>query len=258
MSDTHMSDTQKLDDLCAYLDRLAEYSEKPITQIKDHDGLRYHEAALVSRTGIHFNLADQGADAVWMEIERLPRHDPPMPDEAISDWIKLPNDPNQRPDALDALTVTVGQEQAQAWLDAGTARADYVRKPLRDDAAPDTRDVTLFLEDDPDTRAAVDSYLNDAWHPWAASEAPRRETMAIYDQFFALQQSIETAGSEHPRELVWGIGVARWETPRATFDIPLLQCRVEIEVDDATGALRIRPRQPGVGGQQNAELNITP
>ena len=49
-------------------------------------------------------------------------------------------------------------------------------------------------------------------------------------------------GAESPVELIWGIGVVNWQKDGRLLDRPLLERRVEIELDDTRGGLiRIRP-----------------
>jgi hypothetical protein len=49
-------------------------------------------------------------------------------------------------------------------------------------------------------------------------------------------------GSESPIELVWGIGVVNWQKDGRLVDRPLVERRVDIELDDKRGGLiRIRP-----------------
>jgi hypothetical protein len=50
-------------------------------------------------------------------------------------------------------------------------------------------------------------------------------------------------GAEQPLELVWGIGLARWNKDGFEVDLPLLERLVEIEIDEgAGGEIRLRPR----------------
>jgi hypothetical protein len=49
-------------------------------------------------------------------------------------------------------------------------------------------------------------------------------------------------GTESPIELMWGIGVVNWQKDGRLLDRPLLESRVDIELDDKRGGLiRVRP-----------------
>ena len=53
---------------------------------------------------------------------------------------------------------------------------------------------------------------------------------------------IEVGGAESPIELMWGVGVVHWEKDGRVVDRPLLERRVDIELDDGRGGLiRVRP-----------------
>jgi hypothetical protein len=53
---------------------------------------------------------------------------------------------------------------------------------------------------------------------------------------------VEIGGNESPIEIVWGIGVVRWQKDGRVIDRPLLELRVDLELDDTRGGLiRVRP-----------------
>ena len=59
---------------------------------------------------------------------------------------------------------------------------------------------------------------------------------------------MEVGGSESPIELIWGVGVVNWQKDGRIIDRPLLERRVDIELDDARGGLiRIRPTSADAG-----------
>lgn len=238
-----MSDTKRLTELVDYLGEIASLSEKSVDRVRDHGGICYHEVDLSDRRGIHIDLAEEAEGEVWLRIDRLQRTDPDLPDPELRDWIRVSNDPAKAPEIQRTIVRTLPRPQADALVEAGKADAEDVSTPMREDADPDTRDVFLRLDRDPDTEAALQRYIDEVWRPWADAEAPVRETIRIYDRLFSLQQSIETEGAEKPREVVCGIGMARWRTDTATFDVPLVEQLVEIEIGEEDGAIRVRPRQ---------------
>ena len=100
--------------------------------------------------------------------------------------------------------------------------------------------MTLRLEDRPEVASAIDGWIAGPWADWAAEELPRRRTIALYQQLYKVFQMREA--SETPIELIWGIGQVDWQKDGRIIDRPLLEIRVDIELDDArAGLIRIRP-----------------
>ncbi len=97
----------------------------------------------------------------------------------------------------------------------------------------------------PQGRAILASYT-DAWLVWANAELPRRRTIALYGELFALQHQLEADETAKPQELVWGIGIASWRLPHPDGPIPLeypvLTQAMEINLDERSLAIELRPR----------------
>ncbi|MGH6877442.1 MAG: AAA domain-containing protein [Rhizomicrobium sp.] len=71
---------------------------------------------------------------------------------------------------------------------------------------------------------------------------PRRRTIALYQVLYKIFQLVEVGGTESPIELMWGIGVVQWQKDGKIVDRPLLERRVDIELDEKRGGLiRVRP-----------------
>ncbi len=73
----------------------------------------------------------------------------------------------------------------------------------------------------------------------SGKDSSRKPTHALYQALNNLFQKMEAGDSSI--ELVWGMGLVRWQKNGRTIDRPLLERRMEIERDEATGALRLRP-----------------
>ncbi len=93
--------------------------------------------------------------------------------------------------------------------------------------------------------AALQEYLPQ-WNAWAEGERPRRKSISLYGDLFALRHQIEAEETAKPQELVRGVGIASWQIPFeesiVRFEYPLLTQAVEISIDEKSIALDVRPR----------------
>jgi len=231
----------KLLDLLSYLEHLAKLGEKAVFSLNEYQQFAFSELNLKGQLGItHDAFNEEGP--VWLRIERLQRHDPPAPPNEVKDWIVLSRDPFRAPRVLDILTRTISQADADDLVRSGKAKnADVMPSPKFRDGKPMV-DVMLRLNDEPRIKSVAEDYMNRTWAIWAEGEKPRRNSIAIYDKFFSLCQSLQAEGAEHPLELVWGVGVARWRIDNQEIDHPLIEQLVEIEIDTDTGVIMVGPR----------------
>ena len=88
------------------------------------------------------------------------------------------------------------------------------------------------------------------WTAWAEGEKPRRRTIGLYGDLFAIKHQLDAEETAKPHELVWGIGVTAWKLSyeeRAgrslvEFQYPLMTQAVEVSLDERTLAIELRPR----------------
>ena len=144
------------------------------------------------------------------------------------------------------LLVTVTAAERDAALAKGEVRPDDVlsapRKRGEPEEAPPRFDLKLRLEDRPAIAASIQLWISGPWTAWSVAELPRRRTIALYQLLYKIFQLMEVGGAESPIELMWGIGIIHWQKDGRIIDRPLLERRVEIELDDARGGLiRVRP-----------------
>lgn len=103
-------------------------------------------------------------------------------------------------------------------------------------------DLVLRIEDRPAVISTIETWITGPWTVWATEELPRRRTVALYQQLYKVLQLVEVGGAESPIEVIWGVGVVKWEKDGRVIDRPLLERRVDFDLDDAHGGrLRIRP-----------------
>ena len=203
---------QRLISMLEYLENWDRLNRTPVLDLATHQGLVVWQDDLRDLPGIHSNAPDDSGE-VWLMIERLRASRPPAVPAKLLPWLVVPDDPSKQPQHREVL--------------------------------PDPKDAEhdLFFEDDPMLAEALQAYLEGPWLKWATIEGPRRKSIGIYDKLFNLLQTIETEGAETALELVWGIGVAVWNTGKHRLRYPLLSLLVEIDPIGNDMALRIRPRE---------------
>jgi very-short-patch-repair endonuclease len=213
------------------LHRLFEYIGE---QLKDIDPRAYRlagggfvrrRADLAGLPGVQFDVQTEG-DHVWMRIPRMEADPPPAVPERHRGLIRVSNDPDGPGPALN-------EAHLQHWL--STTSKDKSEAELKNLEARARLAATRAV-----TEYAV------LWNAWAAGEKPRRKTIALYADFFALKHAVESEETAKPVELVWGMGVTTWQLKwkGAPVDIeyPLLTQTMEVALDEKSLALDIRPR----------------
>jgi hypothetical protein len=249
---------ERLQGVLTYVAELIELSEKPVFscrgyQSRAHSSLVYFEHELRDREGISFDV-QQADGPAWVKINRLAPRDPPPPGEKARVWLEGSQDPKHPPKSQDTKLWTMPRAEADRLVECGIAdRADVMVPPSHD---PQMADVRLRFDRQPDElKQLVKQYVNETWPTWAKLELVRRETIAIYNRFFGVYQTIETAGAESPTEVVVGVGVALWDVDGKRIEHPLIELPVEIQLDE-NHAILVRPRdvEPQVHLKPFAEL----
>ena len=246
-----MSDTRKkLIGLLDYVEQVVRLDERVAFRLSEYrlpDGTTFAVAKSDTQNlpGIrHDHRDDEGP--VWLEVERLARKEPPAPPADIVEWVIVPADPARLPEARAERLVTVTAAERDAALARGDVRPDDVldapRKRGEPENAPPRYDLKLRLEDRPEIATAINVWTAGPWTEWSTVELPRRRTIGLYQGLYKIFQLLEVGGTESPIELMWGIGVVNWQKDGRIVDRPLLERRVDIELDDKRGGLiRVRP-----------------
>lgn len=185
---------------------------------------------LAGLPGLEFDLRPEG-DHIWLHLARLEAHRPPNVPDLFKGLFKISTDPFGMAPALD-------EGHLLTWI------AQHESKP--DPQLEKAHDAKLRQEQlRQKAQAALQEYLPQ-WKAWAEGERPRRKSISLYGDLFALKHQIEAEETAKPQELVWGIGVASWQIPfgesTVSFEYPLLTQAVEIFIDEKSMALEIRPR----------------
>ncbi len=241
---------QKLIGLLDYVEQVVRLDEKVAFRVSEYrlsDGSTFSVSKKDTQnlpSVRHDHRDDEGS--VWLEVERLSRKEPPSPHADIVEWIILSADPAKPPEVRGERLVTVTTAERDVALAKGGVRPDDVleapRKRGEPDTAPPRFDLKLRLEDRPHIAEAISNWIAGPWTAWSVAELPRRRTIVLYQVLYKIFQMMEVGGAESPIELMWGIGVVHWYKEGYALDRPLLERRVEIELDDARGGLiRVRP-----------------
>jgi len=209
---------------------------------------------------IDFNV-DTDGEPVWMRVHRLEATPAPaLAEPALAPFMTIGDDPAGHAPALkEAALASQHNEDAHALGDERAAAHDLERRER----------VGHLLE----------AYTRH-WTTWAQRERPRRQVIALYTDLFALKTRLESEEAVRPIELVWGMGVSSWRIAGAgqsgaaacaDFHYPLLTQAVELEIDNASHAICVRPRQieprlefdafaacavPGIGDVERAARTV--
>lgn len=142
---------------------------------------------------------------------------------------------------------------ADAWL-----TVDFVDLPPRPPVPADLEAVlgagamltakqrpTIDLPDEPtpadlDVALRGEQWVVGTWQPWSDRYRDAEAAKGLYRDLF--EQRARLATDRESIELVWGFRRLRWTSRGAApVDHPLLSMPVEIDLDTATGQLRVRP-----------------
>lgn len=215
------------------LHRLFVYIEEQIKQV-DPRGFRIGESAqprlvpksLAGLPGIFFDVQKEG-DHVWLRVDRLEEVLPPRPiANKYGEMIRFDSDPSGKAPSIseEALVAEIRVVQAGIPIELLGQTEQQVRG---------------------EAQAALVEY-GSKWHEWAAVEKPRRKTIALYTDLFALRHQLHAEQTANPVEFVWGFGIAAWkldyEGQSFEFQYPLLTQPLEIALDEHSMSLEVRPR----------------
>jgi hypothetical protein len=241
---------QKLVGLLDYVEQVVRLDERVAFRLSEYrlpDGMTFAvgNSDTQNLPGVRHDHRDEEGP-VWLEVERLARKEPPSPPPNIAEWIVVSADPARSPEVRSERLITVTAAECDAALASGDVRPDDVleapRKRGESDHTPPHFDLKLRIVDRPKISAAINVWKAGAWAEWSAAELPRRRSISLYQVLYKIFQLLEVGGTESPIELMWGIGVVHWQNDGRLLDRPLLERRVDIELDDKRGGLiRVRP-----------------
>ncbi|GLY26763.1 AAA domain-containing protein [Kineosporia sp. NBRC 101731] len=194
-----------------------ELTVRPVRDVYQHDGPAPLLPSDIPRHPL-VRLGPAEHRAGWLEVRKVPQPaEPPVPPAHLIRYV-------------------------------GNSRTDLPGSPTPI-GEPNTRAVTDVPHLGPEAPPEAHAWLENIWHPWAETTAITRQARELYERLFTLQLEAERARTTH--ELVWGHCVLSWDVQGEKIRHPLLLTGALIELDAATGALRVLPDGP-------PELQLSP
>lgn len=194
-------------------------------RLDNHKGFKRDPSEIQGLPGIETDIKVAG-DHIWLRVPRLVATKPRGVSDQLKGLIKVSTDPNGPAPALDEAAFLHHLDKAS-------------------EGKPEEERKAIEEQERASLGRAIDAY-SILWRSWAEGERPRRKTIALYGDLFALKQQLETEETARPQELVWGIGVCAWKLrfEGGSFDFvyPLLTQAVEISLDEQSMVLELRPR----------------
>jgi very-short-patch-repair endonuclease len=234
-------ENQRLVSLIEFVQQSARLRAKTASTVGQHRQFAIYERDIQGLSGIRLNTEDSdGDDGAWLVVERISETRPPDVDELLRPWIDLTRSPEVEPRLKSSVEGSI------------LIAAGYRRSPLTEAGPNDTsiptvdpmQDIKLEEFDrSASVHGAFDSYSKGQWAVWSKEEKRRRKVIRIYAELFTLKQVLEGGIFETQLELVWGVGVARWNYNGTGLDYPIITQLVEITIDPTTAAIQVRPRR---------------
>ncbi len=198
----------------------------------------FHEHDVVTLPGVATNLAD----GTWLTVERRSETHPPEPPAHVRGFLASKGgDPAKPPVLLASMAVEVDVDEASDLQEAGLLRPENIHPLVEDDHEALYRvKVILLTEDCPQVRRDFEAWRRGAWSAWAMTERPVRLAISFYNALFRIHASMRSAESS-ALDLIWGIGIGRWQTGATLVDMPIIEQSVDLEIRES-GAIAISPR----------------
>jgi very-short-patch-repair endonuclease len=242
---------RRLDGLLDYVEALVKLDERPATRLAQHklaDGSQFilYQHELAGLPGITLDFSDADGP-IWLRIKRLQRTAPPPVSPQCQPWIEVFNDPVKPPIIREVQHLRVPEIEMTRMAAAGETRTEdcvpSIKAAGKDEPPGAYFDVILRLKDRPTVAEALEIYCTVPWLQWSESEKRSRRSIAVYQRLFEIAQRLLQSGGHESVELIWGLGVSRWDHAGESIDLPMVERGVEIEIaDQSDAAITIRPR----------------
>lgn len=163
--------------LLDYVDALIKLDERVAMRLSQHklqDGSQFvlHEHELTKLPGVSLNKSDDEGP-IWLRVQRLQRTAPPIPDEKISEWVEVSQNPEAPCSVHPELHKRLAAEEKEALVGQSRLRAEDCSPSLKKEKSNEEYfDVFFRLEDQPETQQACSLYISNVWDTWAERELP--------------------------------------------------------------------------------------
>ncbi|WP_108645592.1 AAA domain-containing protein [Polynucleobacter rarus] len=185
-----------------------------------------------NKPGVTLNI-QVPEDHIWLRVSRLEEQPSPrITNEEFKDLIEVRDNPfSKEPEIIES------------------ALLQKIIQKFGDEFSQEERDREL-VQLRTSLKVYLDAYKQN-WRSWALAEKPRRETIKLYSDLFALKNQMESEEASKPSELVWGIGVSAWkmqyEGGLFDYQYPLITQAVEISLEENMDIeLRSRSLEPRI------------
>jgi hypothetical protein len=96
---------ERLQELLGYVEQVIKLDERPALRLSEHrlasgQAFVLHQHELHALPGVTHDITDEDG-AIWLEIQRLKRGEPPEPPDALLPWPELSPDPDRTPKLRD-------------------------------------------------------------------------------------------------------------------------------------------------------------
>lgn len=225
-----MNERELLGQLLDYIVEQAKVVEPSFYQLSRPGQFHKRRPGLTGLPGVDFDVNVEG-DHVWLRVQRLQAHKPPAVEPEFAAYILVSDNPDGPKPAVNEQALKA--KLLEACADKTPEECEQLQRQTHE-----------ALED------ALARYSS-RWDAWAEAERPRRRSISLYGELFAIKHRLEAEETAGPVELLWGIGVASWRLQwqrkaevfePVAFEYPLLTQQMEIGLDDKTMALYVRPR----------------
>lgn len=241
MNESHdMTDRDKLLGLFRFAQGLLAAKQGVLMRMQDTQLGYFPEMDIRDLPGIQVEPDDES----WLRLERLRETQPPAVEPILSEWVDGRfDDPGKNPQFKSVIVREAEIEEVSELCEAGLLSMDDVHA-IVDEADQENEDkvkIVLRLDRLDDLRSASEAWSAGPWEDWAREERPVRKSIGLYNRLFQLHNMMHGGVAATPPELVWGIGISRWQLGDRQIDMPLIEQLVDLEVQKG-GVLCIRPR----------------
>jgi len=199
---------------------LAELAQLGLTPVNTID--QYNQALPVNEVVPDIEKIGTPQDADWFTVQRVrlpPRPDVPeilerwLLDVELDDWQELPRPLNEIAELVND-------------VDDDGSRVSFIS--------------TLQFLDFPEPMAAWTEFEKD-WKTWAERRQALDPKWQAYEKLFSMHGRALELGEQF--EVFLGVGLLSWRTEKKIIQRHLVTAAVELDLDDKTGAISVRPDQ---------------